>query len=74
MPAVFGVPDQRLGERVVAAVVAVGPLTLEELRAHVVETLDATAAPRQLHLVDELPLRGIGKVDRRALTERFSAG
>jgi O-succinylbenzoic acid--CoA ligase len=72
--AVFGVPDQRLGERVVAAVVAVGPLTLEELRAHVVETLDATAAPRQLHLVDELPLRGIGKVDRRALTERFSAG
>ena len=69
--AVFGVPDQRLGQRVVAAVVATGPLSLEELRAHVIESLDATAAPRELHLVDELPLRGIGKVDRRALTERF---
>jgi O-succinylbenzoic acid--CoA ligase len=71
--AVFGVPDQRLGERVVAAVVAAGPLTLEELRAHVLTELDATAAPRELHLVDELPLRGVGKVDRRALTQRFRA-
>jgi O-succinylbenzoic acid--CoA ligase len=33
--------------------------------------MDTTAAPRELHIVDELPLRGIGKVDRRALAERF---
>jgi O-succinylbenzoic acid--CoA ligase len=71
--AVFGVPDERLGQRVVAAVVATGPLTLEDLRAHVIDELDATAAPRELHLLGELPLRGIGKVDRRALTERFRA-
>jgi len=70
--AVFGVPDSRLGERVVAAVVASGELSLEQLRAHVVASLDATAAPRELYLVDELPMRGIGKVDRRALAARFS--
>ena len=70
--AVFGVPDSRLGERVVAAVVASGELSLEQLRAHVVASLDATAAPRELYLVDELPMRGIGKVDRRALAVRFS--
>jgi acyl-CoA synthetase (AMP-forming)/AMP-acid ligase II len=71
--AVFGLPDGRLGERVAVAVVAAGPVTLAELRAHVVEKLDSTAAPRELHIVDELPLRGIGKVDRRALIERFRA-
>jgi O-succinylbenzoic acid--CoA ligase len=73
--AVFGVPDDRLGQRVVAAVVPASegrPPSLELLRAHVTESLDATAAPRELHLVDQLPVRGIGKLDRRALAERFS--
>ncbi|GFG63357.1 putative 2-succinylbenzoate--CoA ligase [Mycobacterium kubicae] len=73
--AVFGLADDRLGQRVVAAVV-VRPgrpaPTLEELRAHVAARLDATAAPRELQIVDELPRRGIGKVDRGALVRRFS--
>ncbi|KUI13099.1 O-succinylbenzoic acid--CoA ligase [Mycobacterium sp. GA-1285] len=73
--AVFGVPDERLGQRVAAAVViAVGrdAPTPAELRAHVAATLDATAAPREFHVVAELPRRGIGKIDRRALTARFT--
>jgi O-succinylbenzoic acid--CoA ligase len=68
--AVFGVTDERLGQRVVAAVVlAVGSAapTLGALRAHVSRTLDQTAAPREVHIVDALPMRGIGKVDRSAL-------
>jgi O-succinylbenzoic acid--CoA ligase len=68
--AVFGVADERLGQRVVAAVVvADGASTpsLDELRTHVMGTLDHTAAPRELHIMDALPLRGIGKVDRPAL-------
>lgn len=67
---VFGVADERLGQRVVAAVVvADGASTpsLDELRTHVMGTLDRTAAPRELHIMDALPLRGIGKVDRPAL-------
>ncbi|QZT65624.1 o-succinylbenzoate--CoA ligase [Mycolicibacterium austroafricanum] len=72
--AVFGVPDERLGQRVVAAVVvaAGASVTLAQLRSHVADTLPATAAPRQLHLVDKLPRRGIGKVDRRELARRFA--
>ena len=73
--AVFGVPDERLGQRVVAAVVAAhgnAPPTLAELRIHVKTILDPTAAPREVHFVDELPRRGIGKVDRRKLAARFS--
>jgi O-succinylbenzoic acid--CoA ligase len=73
--AVFGLADDRLGQRVVAAIV-VGdgcqPPTLDALRAQVTRTLDATAAPRELHLVAALPRRGIGKVDRTALVRRFS--
>lgn len=72
--AVFGVADERLGQRVVAAVVVAPGCTaptLAELRAHVVSTLPSTAAPREIHLVDELPRRGIGKVDRRELAARF---
>jgi len=72
--AVFGVPDEKLGQRVVAAVVAAEGYpapTLSELRSHVKTTLDPTAAPREVHVVDELPRRGIGKVDRRQLAARF---
>ncbi len=73
--AVFGVPDDSLGQRVVAAVVAVDGYpapTLSELRTHVKTTLAPTAAPRQVHIVDELPRRGIGKVDRRRLAALFA--
>ncbi|WP_454786517.1 o-succinylbenzoate--CoA ligase [Mycobacterium antarcticum] len=75
--AVFGVGDDRLGQRVVTAVVlaaGVEPPTVAELRAHVEKTLDATAAPREVYLVDELPRRGIGKLDRQALVTRFDTG
>ena len=72
--AVFGVADERLGQRVVAAVVltagASAP-TVADLRAHVARELDVTAAPREVHVVDEVPRRGIGKVDRRALSAQF---
>ncbi|ORV35326.1 o-succinylbenzoate--CoA ligase [Mycobacterium conspicuum] len=72
--AVFGVDDDRLGQRVVAAVVVsdgCAPPTLDALRAAVTRTLDGTAAPRELHIVEALPRRGIGKVDRAALVRRF---
>lgn len=72
--AVFALPDVRLGQRVVAAVVPRLDTTpeLESLREHVIRTLDRTAAPREAYLVDTLPLRGPGKVDRRALAARFT--
>lgn len=74
--AVFGVADDRLGQRVVAAVVPVAgqaPPTVVALRAHLAGALDATAAPRELHLVTELPRHGIGKLDRAALARRFGS-
>ena len=75
--AVFGLADDRLGERVVAAVILTpgsAEPTLEDVKTYLAQSLDATAAPRELHIVDELPRRGIGKIDRRALRARFSGG
>lgn len=72
--AVFGIADDRLGQRVAVAVVVAGatPPTLAELRAHVAESLDTTAAPRELHIVTALPRRGIGKLDRKTLARSFT--
>lgn len=74
--AVFGVPDDRLGEQVVAAIVvapgSAAPL-VGELKAVVAQSLDTTAAPRALIVVDELPRMGIGKVDRRALRQIYGS-
>ncbi|WP_420040983.1 o-succinylbenzoate--CoA ligase [Gordonia sp. MP11Mi] len=70
--AVVGLADDRLGERVVAAVVPApgGPTpTIDEVRAIVVDRLDRYAAPRELFVLDTLPRRGPGKVDRRQLRD-----
>ncbi|WP_067861859.1 o-succinylbenzoate--CoA ligase [Nocardia shimofusensis] len=73
--AVLGLPDERLGQRVAVAVVpAAGATpTLEDLRVHVERELDPTSAPRELAIVDELPLHGPGKPNRNKLRELLTA-
>jgi o-succinylbenzoate---CoA ligase len=72
---VLGLPDERLGQRVAVAIVpAPGAApTLDELRAHVVAELDSIAAPRELAVLSEIPLRGPGKPDRAALRKLLLA-
>nr|WP_041450786.1 o-succinylbenzoate--CoA ligase [Hoyosella subflava] len=67
--AVVGLRDPRLGERVVAAIIAVpgATVSLAEARRAVTDQLDSTAAPRQIFLMSDLPLLSSGKVDRAAL-------
>jgi len=66
---VFGRPDDAWGQRVVAVVVPAAGTTPElgDLRAWVSARLGAPAAPRQLHVLDALPLLHTGKPDRRAV-------
>jgi len=72
--AVFGVPDERLGEDVVA-VVNPKPgesVTAEELRAHVGERLAAFKVPHRIVFIDErLPRNASGKILKRDLREHF---
>ncbi|ACU40351.1 acyl-CoA synthetase [Actinosynnema pretiosum subsp. pretiosum] len=66
--AVVGEPDEDLGERVVAWVVADGrEPTLEELADHVAGLLAPHKRPRALVLVDSLPRNDLGKVLKREL-------
>ncbi|SEG89910.1 O-succinylbenzoic acid--CoA ligase [Saccharopolyspora kobensis] len=73
---VLGVPDPEWGQAVAAAVVPAdpaGPPAEPELRAAVRARLNAAAAPKRFAFLPELPLRGPGKPDRRALAEFFQA-
>ncbi|MCU1431681.1 MAG: hypothetical protein JWP95_786 [Actinotalea sp.] len=75
---VVGIPDAEWGQMLVAVVVPVDPTrppALEAVRAAVARTLGVAAAPRRLLVVDALPERGPGKVDRArtARTARTAA-
>ena len=67
--AVIGVPDDRLGHRVVAVVV--GTATEQELDAHCLasETLARFKRPREYRFVTALPKSPSGKILRRVLRE-----
>ena len=67
--AVTGVADPEWGQRVVAVVVLRegGTLTLEQAREQVAARVSRVAAPRELRVVDALPLLPSGKLDRAAL-------
>lgn len=64
-------PDAEWGERIVVAVVAADPPTLDSVRAHVLRGLPAAYAPKELIVLDALPTLPGEKVDRRALTARL---
>lgn len=74
--AVVGVPGPDRTELVHAVVVA-GPgaaLTAGGLRAAVRAELNELYTPHSVAFVPELPLTSLGKVDKRALRQRFLAG
>ena len=64
--AVIGVPDDDLGQRIVAFVVADG-VDEAELVAHVATTLSWHKRPRAVVFVDALPRNAMGKVDKSRL-------
>ncbi len=67
--AVVGRPDDVHGEEVVAWVqpVAGRSLDAEEVRAFARERLSAVKYPREVHVVEQIPLTSIGKLDRKRL-------
>jgi malonyl-CoA/methylmalonyl-CoA synthetase len=67
--AVVGVPDEDLGQRIVAYVVAERSATPEELIQHVAGQLSVHKRPREVRLVDSLPRNAMGKVQKARLTE-----
>jgi long-chain acyl-CoA synthetase len=70
--AVFGIPDSTHGEEIIAAVIAEPGLDSEALKNWTKEHVGAYKYPREIHLVDAMPLGPSGKVLKRVLTEEYS--
>ena len=68
--AVFGIPDDRLGEQLMAVVEARADVTPEELDRYCRERLADFKVPARFELVDELPRQPNGKVLKRVLREQ----
>jgi acyl-CoA synthetase (AMP-forming)/AMP-acid ligase II len=70
--AVFGVPDERWGSRVCAAVI--GTATASDVMAHAEASLAGHKRPKEVFMVDDLPRTVTGKVRRTAVAEWLGLG
>ncbi len=71
--AVIGVPDADFGERVLAVVVADGPLDVEALKAACTDRLARFKHPREIVVVDALPRNTMGKVQKNVLRDQYGS-
>lgn len=69
--AVFGMPDEKWGEAVHAAVQLHPGVTCDQevLIAHVKTALGSVHAPKKIHFLDQLPRSSVGKVLKTAIRE-----
>lgn len=72
--AVFGVPDEKWGEMVKAAVVLRQgqSVSVEELRALVRERKGPVQSPKVIIFVDAIPLSAVGKPDKKVLRAEYA--
>ncbi|HTB55099.1 MAG TPA: long-chain fatty acid--CoA ligase [Trebonia sp.] len=75
--AVIGVPDEKWGERPLAAVVLrqdAGPVTPDELRAFLSDRIPRWQLPERWSFIDEVPKTSVGKFKKTTLREQYAAG
>ncbi|TFD29111.1 long-chain-fatty-acid--CoA ligase [Cryobacterium sp. TMT2-23] len=72
--AVVARPDERWGERPVAFIVPGDEgMNQQELNNHLRSRVPAWWIPDTFHLVEQLPLTSVGKIDKKALREMLSS-
>jgi fatty-acyl-CoA synthase len=74
--AVIGVPDEKWGERPLAAVVPVegASLTTEELRAFLAERVPKWQVPERWAFIAEVPKTSVGKFSKVRMREAYQRG
>jgi len=70
----FGMPDEKYGEVVAAAVVLKPGVSVDDVRAHVGTKLASFKVPTVLHVTDAIPKTATGKVQRRFVAAAFVPG
>jgi acyl-CoA synthetase (AMP-forming)/AMP-acid ligase II len=69
----FGVPDDKYGELVAAAVTLVGDADEAALVEHCRHQLAAFKVPAKIHVLAEIPRTATGKVQRRRVADFVAA-
>ena len=75
--AVIGVPDDKWGERPLAAVVLrpdAGPVTPDDLRAYLGERIPRWQLPERWCFIAEVPKTSVGKFQKTTLRDRYASG
>jgi fatty-acyl-CoA synthase len=74
--AVIGVPDEKWGERPLAAVVlaADAPVTAAELRAFLAESVPRWQLPERWSFIAEVPKTSVGKFAKTTMREAYARG
>jgi fatty-acyl-CoA synthase len=75
--AVVGVPDEKWGERPLAAVVLLpgaAPVTPDELRAYLSDKLPRWQLPERWCFITEVPKTSVGKFKKTTLRDQYAAG
>jgi fatty-acyl-CoA synthase len=75
--AVIGVPDEKWGERPLAAVVrapGTDPVTADELRGYLSERIPRWQLPERWAFIDEVPKTSVGKFQKTTLRDRYASG
>jgi len=69
--AVIGIPDERWGEVGLAFIDATRKIELSEVREHCLKSLAKYKTPKQICLIESLPVNDSGKLDRKQLIEIY---
>jgi fatty-acyl-CoA synthase len=72
--AVVGAPDPKWGEAVTAFVVTRTSVDAAALQAHVKEKRGGPWTPKVIHFVEQIPVTGLGKIDRKVLRAKLWEG
>lgn len=72
--AAFEVPDQEWGSTLHVAIASSAPISDAEISSLLASTFGEVAKPKGFHRLSELPLIGIGKIDRNALVQLVQRG
>lgn len=69
--AVYGVPDEKWGERVTAGVVLKSEATEEEIVAFLKGKIADYKIPKTINILEDLPKSGAGKILKRTLRDQY---